>query len=334
MKSISRATIVALLQVVLGTLLVLSLGVSSVSGMNLSGEVEAVWQTTADELPFDVATEPVFLIASYYNAINLGDYARAYAYWNGNEPGGATLAEFTQGFADTESVEGWAVLPLATEGAAGSVYSEVPVLLRATQTNGDEQLFAGCITTRRSNVPVGDATEPDPNWHLFDGTFQGIDSLDPDEATARCERTETFPLSSPFDNALQPIDLLISYYDAVSRGDYFRAYSYWSGQPRNQTLEQFVDGFVGTDNIGLIVGLNFQADAAAGSVYASLPTAITATYNGVAQYFEGCFVARRSNVPVGDATEPDPNWRFFDADLAVVGGLQEGLDMSAQGCTL
>lgn len=322
MYRISRAIVVAFVICV-----VLVLG-SSVYA------VDASWQTTGDQLPFEDQTHPVFLIAAYYNAINRGDYARAYEYWNGNQPGGSTLAEFTQGFANTDSVEGWAILPLATEGAAGSVYAEVPVLLRATLNNGDEQLFAGCFVTQRSNVPVGDATTPDPDWHLFDATLEEVNALAVNEATSRCTRVETFPLSSPFNVTLQPIDLLISYYDAVSRGDYARAYSYWSGQPRNQTLEDFVDGFVGTDDIGVIVGFNFDSEGAAGSIYTDMPTVITATNNGVAQFFAGCFVARKSNVPVGDATEPDPNWRFFDAEIGVVNGLEEGLDSIAQGCTL
>ena len=333
MMSKSHATPFALFQIVICAVLLTVMSVSSVSGFDSTGEPPAIWQATPEELPFDDATHPVFLIASYYNAISLGDYARAYAYWNGNEPGGATLADFTQGFADTDSVEGWAMLPLATEGAAGSIYAEVPVLLRATLTDSDEQLFAGCFTTRRSNVPVGNAPEPNPNWHLFDATLQEIGALDVDEATAACTRVESFPLSSPFNDALQPIDLLISYYDAVSLGDYARAYSYWSGQPRNQTLEDFVDGFVGTEDIGLLVGLIFHVEGAAGSIYTDIPTVITATNNEVSQFFAGCFVARKSNVPVGDATEPDPNWRFYDADIAAIGGLEEGLDMVVQGCT-
>jgi hypothetical protein len=324
---------IVLLWMVMAFSLTNSPAFASQSGLR-TPNLQEVTTSQLTALPFDDQSQPVYLIASYYSAINLGNYARAYAYWDGHEPNSATLGQFIQGFANTESVEGWAILPLATEGAAGSLYAEVPVLLRATLTDGDQQLFAGCFTAHRSNVPVGDNTEPDPNWHLFDATLEEVDALGVDEATATCTRAETFPLSSPFNDALQPVDLLISYYDAVARGDYARAYSYWSGQPRNQTLEDFVDGFVGTDDIGVIVGLNFVSEGAAGSIYTDIPTVITATNNGASQYFAGCFVARKSNVPVGDATEPDPNWRFFDAEIVVVEGFQAGLDMTAQGCAI
>lgn len=50
---------------------------------------------------FDVRDHPLYLLASYYDAINRRDYARAYNYWNGSPPQGATLEQFTQGFADT-----------------------------------------------------------------------------------------------------------------------------------------------------------------------------------------------------------------------------------------
>jgi len=42
--------------------------------------------------PFSRQDDPVYLIASYYNAITLRDYARAYAYWNGETI--QTLLEF------------------------------------------------------------------------------------------------------------------------------------------------------------------------------------------------------------------------------------------------
>jgi hypothetical protein len=342
MLSQSRATVFAPLQFVIGAVMVLILGASASTAVaadqqatiqtGVANNGNMLLQTTPSETPFDDQRNPVLLLASYYNAINLGAYARAYDYWEGNAPNAATLQQFSEGFANTERVQGWAVLPQAYEGAAGSIYTDVPVLLRVTTTNGEEQFFAGCLTARRSNVPAGDATEPDPNWHLYDGSLEQVDSLDVSEATADCSRVETFPLSSVFNDATDPVNLLTSYYDAIAQGDYARAYSYWVGQPRNQTLEDFVDGFIGTDNIGLIVGLEFRTDAAAGNVYTATPTIITATNNEVSQFFAGCFVARKSNVPVGDATEPDPNWHFDSADIAPIAGLEEGLEQTGQSC--
>ena len=75
--------------------------------------------------PFDLRDHPLYLIASYYNAITLKDFARAYNYWNGHEPGGATLAEFTAGMSntDTESIRVLARLPVTYDGAAGTMHA-------------------------------------------------------------------------------------------------------------------------------------------------------------------------------------------------------------------
>ena len=47
--------------------------------------------------------DPVSLIGAYYNAISLGEYDRAYAYWE-QAPGNQTAAQFAAGFADTAAV--------------------------------------------------------------------------------------------------------------------------------------------------------------------------------------------------------------------------------------
>ena len=75
--------------------------------------------------PFDVRDQPIYLIASYYNALELRDYARAYSYWEGNAPGGATYAQFVQGFANVQTVHALARLPVAQ--VSGALYL-VPVL--------------------------------------------------------------------------------------------------------------------------------------------------------------------------------------------------------------
>jgi hypothetical protein len=82
------------------------------------------------------------LIRSYYNAINRREYARAYH-------------AFAAGYADTAQVD----LSLGTavdEGAAGSVYSSVPVAIRATDRGGGTRVFAGCIVTRQIQPAIQD----------------------------------------------------------------------------------------------------------------------------------------------------------------------------------
>ncbi|HVO70132.1 MAG TPA: hypothetical protein VMT24_08805, partial [Aggregatilineaceae bacterium] len=89
----------------------------------------AAAQTT---YPFDVRDQPLFLIASYYNALALRDYARAYSYWEGHAPSGATFEQFVQGFAGVQTIHALARLPVAMDGAAGTIHAEVPVVVLAT----------------------------------------------------------------------------------------------------------------------------------------------------------------------------------------------------------
>jgi hypothetical protein len=56
---------------------------------------------------------------------------------------------FRQGFADTESVLLVVRPPTRLEGAAGSTYAAVPVLLSAAHTDGSHHNFVGCFVARR-----------------------------------------------------------------------------------------------------------------------------------------------------------------------------------------
>ncbi len=117
---------------------------------------------------YDYTGSPITLIESYYDAINRRDYPRAYGYWE-TPPNNASLADFTQGFASTASVRAFAGLSIRMEGAAGSVYASIPVVLVSSNTDGSQQVFAGCIVTRRANV-----APTYPSWRLYSGSLAPV----------------------------------------------------------------------------------------------------------------------------------------------------------------
>lgn len=94
----------------------------------------------------DQRSTAVDLITSYYNAINRHEYARAWDYWGGQNQD-QTYAEFVAGFAETQSVR-MQTGPGSSEGAAGSIYFVLPVVIEATGTGGDLQVYSGCYTLR------------------------------------------------------------------------------------------------------------------------------------------------------------------------------------------
>jgi hypothetical protein len=95
----------------------------------------------------DDRSTPEAVISSYYDAVNRGEYARAYSYW---EPAAAerelpSFEDFANGYAETASV----MLSLGEGGGgvgAGQLYFTVPVTLVSTMADGSTQTFVGCYT--------------------------------------------------------------------------------------------------------------------------------------------------------------------------------------------
>lgn len=112
---------------------------------------------------YDDQTSPVDLLASYYNAINRGEYERAYAYW---EEAPNSYEDFARGFEDTETIQLIVQPPTRYEGAAGSIYVSIPTALVATHTDETEQTFVGCFVARMSNLVPPDEADED-TWYLY-----------------------------------------------------------------------------------------------------------------------------------------------------------------------
>src|SRR5205085_1820450 len=98
---------------------------------------------------YDTRTSPVDLLASFYNAINRHEYARAYGYW---ETPPSSYDQFVAGYADTTAVQLLIAPPTNFQGAAGSSFVGIRSALIATHGDGSQQTFAGCYTARASNV--------------------------------------------------------------------------------------------------------------------------------------------------------------------------------------
>ena len=282
---------------------------------------------------FDLRDHPVHLIASYYNAIQLQDYARAYAYWRNQPPNGATLQQYAQGFSDVDTARALARLPVVVDVAAGTAHADVPVVVLTTLKDGGAEIFAGCFHVVKINAPVGDPPVIDPNWYIDSAEVQPATSVDFAQAAAACTFVESFPVSWGFDDQSSPLDLISSYYDAIAVHDFSRAYNYWQTGAPGQTLAEFAQGFAETGNVGVVAALSFSMGVGAGSAYASAPLLITSTDNEVEQLFVGCMVTRKSNVPVGDSAAPDPHWYLYSANIQPVDTLANGLQQVWDACS-
>lgn len=133
-----------------------------------------------------------------------------------------------------------------------------------------------------------------------------------------------------------PAQALKSYYNAIDRKDYERAYSYFRGAPNPDPsvappYDQFVAGYKDTVSVALAVG---KADigAGAGNVYASMPVVLTAKHtDGSTVVFAGCYTLHH----VSPGISPNPNdvlWSIEKASLSQAPAGASVDQLLAQNC--
>jgi hypothetical protein len=106
------------------------------------------------------------VVQRYYAAIDRGDFRTAFALWgNDGADSRQSFADFKRGFAATAKTSVKTGKPTNGEGAAGSIYIDVPVTVRATLKDGKHQRFTGHYTLRRVNDVPG-STAAERRWHL------------------------------------------------------------------------------------------------------------------------------------------------------------------------
>ena len=100
--------------------------------------------------PFlDDRSTPESVIRSLYNAINMHQYGRAYGYFA--DAPAKDFETYSKGFETTAHVD--VLLGQAGgDGAAGSIFFNMPIAIRAATTDGKISYFAGCYTVRAINA--------------------------------------------------------------------------------------------------------------------------------------------------------------------------------------
>jgi hypothetical protein len=144
-------------------------GVASLTPVTLRVVSDGGWRISAfDTAPVvpDSALAAADVIRRYYAAIDARDYRQAYALWgNGGAASSQTFEQFRAGFANTVHVEVAIGEVGQVEGAAGSRYVDVPVVVRATTKEGEAQRFEGSYTLRRT--VVDGSTDAQRRWHIY-----------------------------------------------------------------------------------------------------------------------------------------------------------------------
>ncbi len=251
---------------------------------------------------YEDVSHPVTTLASYYNAINRQEYRRAYGYWH-TPP--QPFDAFAAGFADTTA----AVLVTGpyTHPSRSSLRAGVPVYLLAWHKDGSERGFYGCFRLER--------TTAESAWRIQEATLRPAPSGD---VTLLQDACAPWPglldETVYYDEGSQPVDALMSYYNAIIRREYERAYAYWEQPP--QPYDAFVAGFADTASAYVVFIPPERIEGAAGSQYAAVPVLIIATHkDGTRPTFRGCFATRRPNPAIVGEVQP---WRLYRATVQAI----------------
>jgi hypothetical protein len=289
----------------------------------------------------DDRSSPEQLIRSYYDAITRHQYLRAYSYWETSSTL-PTYDAFAKGFADTSTAE----VELGTIGGgagAGQLYWSVPAAVFSTTSAGAKS-FVGCYTLHLGRPEI--QSEP---------PFSGIAiqaaqvSATANAAAARaglataCGSANATPLpwGAPgtgidaaryVDDRSAGEEEIRSYYNAVNRKEYARAYSYWeAGAPGLSAFGPFAAGYANTKSVTL-ASKPGTTDVGAGQLYYSVPVVITASNaDGSTTIFSGCYKLHLGS-PNAQATPPFRPLGIQSAQIAQAAPGANQTDLLSKAC--
>ncbi len=111
------------------------------------------------------------------------------------------------------------------------------------------------------------------------------------------------------DDRSTPSGLVLSLFNAISRKEYLRAYSYWqnpTSNPNAGTFDQYQKGYQNTAAVQVTLG-TISSGAGAGQRYYSVPVVLKAqTTSGQTQTFAGCYVLHMSTPDIQTAPPFQP----------------------------
>jgi hypothetical protein len=125
-----------------------------------------------------------------------------------------------------------------------------------------------------------------------------------------------------------------SFYNAISRQEYDRAYSYWEAGAASQQLlpyPQFKQGYAATRSVDVTIG-PITGQGAAGSTYVSIPVALKTTLTDKSnQLYTGCYVLRLGSPQIQDAPPFRP-WAIQQAHLELAPPGKNPVDLLPTAC--
>lgn len=124
------------------------------------------------------------------------------------------------------------------------------------------------------------------------------------------------------DDRSTPEAVISSFYNAINRHEYARAWSYYGDGMGVPAFDAFAAGYEDTAFVGVSFGSSAQ-EGAAGSTYWTLPVSLDATStDGKHSYFAGCYTLRLAN-PAIQAEPPFRPLHIVEGKLKATTGAGE-----------
>ncbi|HEX7541139.1 MAG TPA: hypothetical protein VF352_03330, partial [Anaerolineales bacterium] len=195
---------------------------------------------------------------------------------------------------------------------------KMPLAMKVLTTSGVTQTFVGCYTLHLAQ-PSLQATPPFQPLGIITGTFKqvangtDVNALLPTACTTLPAATATrVPSNTPapvatntaapnptianyLDDRSTPSQLIVSFYSAVNRQEYLRAYNYWINPSTSLgSFTSFANGYKDTASVDLVFG-QITMGAGAGQIYYTVPVILkTTAKNGTRANWAACYVVHQS----------------------------------------
>ncbi len=168
---------------------------------------------------------------------------------------------------------------------------------------------------------------------IFVGAASALAGFAPAAAAPVTPALAGAPANPPayVDNRSDAVSLLISYFNAVDRQEYARAYGYWEAGSPVGGFSQFVAGFAATQAVAVTTG-PVGGSAGAGQRYFVVPVTLQATTNSGQQTFVGCYVLHLAQ-PELQAVPPFHPLSIASAQIVPVTSGANADTLRAQACT-
>ncbi|MEQ1769788.1 MAG: DUF1176 domain-containing protein, partial [Devosia sp.] len=104
------------------------------------------------------------------------------------------------------------------------------------------------------------------------------------------------------DDRSTPVAVVQSFYSAINRHEFARAWSYFEDAAQGGTFDEFAAGFSDTESVSVSIDES-TSEGAAGSTYWTVPVRLDAiNADGSQQAIEGCYILRLAQP--ANQTEP------------------------------